>query len=368
MFGGVLMVIAFSAFIIIHEAGHYWAARATGMKATEFFLGFGPRLWSFRRGETEYGVKALPLGGYVRIAGMSLTEEVDPADLGRTYRDKPFWKKSVVVLSGVVLNFFTAFFLLFGLFWYSGVLKWTTEVDWVSPEISGVPTPAAEAGLVEGDVLEAIDGVVLTDWEEAVEVIMSRPGQTVTLTYIRDGLPNSVPVTLGSYHPRTGEGVGFLGVSPTVRRVSVGPITAAGQAIASEWAIVTGVLEAFSRIISPESLLELGGVLVGEEEVSQDIRPVSPIGLVRIGTQASELGLGNLVFILAVVNVTLGLFNSLPLYPLDGGHFAVALYEKVTGRPLSHRTLVPIAAMVLLFMLFLGVVAIVLDIVNPLTI
>ena len=363
------MVVAFSAFIIIHEAGHYWTARATGMKATEFFLGFGPRLWSFRRGETEFGVKALPLGGYVRIAGMSLAEEVDPADLGRTYRDKPFWKKSVVVLSGVALNFFTAFVLLFGLFWYLGERIGTTEVRSVRTEITGSqPTPAAEVGLVAGDVLEAIDGVVLTDWDRAVEIIRSRPGQTVTLTYIRDGFSYSVPVTLGSSHPGAGEGVGFLGVSPTTRRLPVGLVTVAGRALNTEWAMVTGILGSFSRIFSLESLVELGGVLVGNMEVSQDIRPVSPLGLITIGAQASELGSGHLILILAAVNVTLGLFNSLPLYPLDGGHFAVALYQKVTGRPLSHRTLLPIAAMVLLFMLFLGLVAVVLDIVNPLSI
>ena len=135
----------------------------------------------------------------------------------------------------------------------------------------------------------------------------------------------------------------------------------------AEWAIISGALDAIARIVRPGSLLELGGVLAGQSDVPEEIRPVSPIGLVRIGSQASELGIANLVFILAVVNVTLALFNSVPLYPLDGGHFAVALYEKVTGRRVDPRNLVPIAAVVILFMLFLGLVAIILDIVNPLT-
>lgn len=368
MVGGIMMVVAISAFIVVHEAGHYWAARATGMKATEFFLGFGPRLWSFRRGETEFGVKALLFGGYVRIAGMSIGEKIDPVDVGRTYREQPFWKKSVVVLSGVTLNLLTAFLLLFGLFWYSGAAESTTTVERVSPEISaGVPSPAAVAGVLDGDVMTAIDGVALDGWEQAVQLIMSRPGETVTLEVVRDGRPRSLTATLGSYHPQTGEAVGFLGVSPAARRVSIGPITAAGRAAMAEWAIITGALEAIARIVRPGSLLELGGVLAGQSDVPEEIRPVSPIGLVRIGSQASEVGIGNIVFILAVVNVTLALFNSVPLYPLDGGHFAVALYEKVTGRRVDHRNLVPIAAVVILFMLFLGLVAIILDIVNPLT-
>ena len=368
MVGGILMVVAISAFIVVHEAGHYFAARATGMKATEFFLGFGPRLWSFRRGETEFGVKALLFGGYVRIAGMGPGEEYDPTAAGRTYREQPFWKKSVVVLSGVTLNLLTAFLLLFGLFWYSGAAEWTTRVERVSPETSpGVPSPAAEAGLREGDVLAAIDGVTLDGWDQAVQVIMSRPGEEVTLEVVRDGRSLSLAATLGSFHPQTGEAVGFLGVSPEARRVSIGPITAAGQAVRAEWAIISGAFEAITRIVRPGSLVELGGVLAGRSDVSEEIRPVSPIGLVRIGSQASEVGFGNLVFILAVVNVTLALFNSVPLYPLDGGHFAVALYEKVTGRWVDHRNLIPVAAMVVLFMMFLGLVAIVLDIVNPLT-
>ncbi len=368
MLGGILMVLAISVFILIHEAGHFLAARATGMKATEFFLGFGPRIWSFRRGETEFGIKALPLGGYVRIAGMNDREKVDPQDLGRTYREQMLWKKSVVVLSGVVLNMVLAFLLLFGLFWFSGIAEATTTLARVSLEITeGIPSPAAEAGLREGDALVAIDGVELADWDHAVEVIMARPGKSVRIDLVRQGSPQTVTATLGSSHPVTGEAVGFLGVSPGSRRAPVGLFQAAGLAATVEWSIVTGTLDAIGRILQPDSLLELGGALVGRSDVSEEIRPVSPIGLVQIGTQVSQVGVGNLIFLLAVVNVTLAIFNSLPLYPLDGGHFAVALYEKVTGRSVDMRRLIPIAVAVVMLMVFLGLVAIVLDIVNPLT-
>ena len=368
MLGGILMVIAISALVIVHEAGHYLAAKATGMKATEFFLGFGPRIWSFRRGETEFGVKALPFGGYVRIAGMNDREQVDPAEVDRTYREQVFWKKSVVVLAGVTLNMVMAFLLLFGLFWASGIVELTTTVARVSPEVAdGTPSPAAEAGLRPGDTLMAIDGIQLADWDQAVEVIMARPGKSVTIDLIRAGQLRSMTTTLGSYHPVTGEPAGFLGVSPGARRVEVGPITSARLAVQTEWSIFTGTIEAVGRILKPASLVELGGALAGRSDVSDDIRPVSPIGLVQIGSQVARVGIGNLVFLLAVVNVTLAIFNSIPLYPLDGGHFAVALYEKLTGRAVDVRRLIPIAITVVVLMVFLGLVAIVLDIVNPLT-
>lgn len=368
MFGGILMVVAISIFVLIHEAGHFVAARATGMKATEFFLGFGPRIWSFRKGETEFGVKALPLGGYVRIAGMNDREVVHPSDLHRTYREQVFWKKSVVVLSGVTLNMVMAFLLLFGLFWASGVVEFTTTVGRVSPEISeGVASPAALGGLQDGDRLVAIDGVVLNGWDHAVSVIMARPGKSVTIDLLRAGRRQTIEVTLGSVHPATGEATGFLGVSPSAHRVSVSPARAGMLAASAEWSILTGTLEALSRIIRPESLAQLGGAMAGRNEVSDAIRPVSPIGLVQIGTQVARVGIGNVVFLLAVVNVTLAIFNSLPLYPLDGGHFAVALYEKITGRRVDPRRLIPVAVGVVMLMVFLGLVAVVLDIVDPLT-
>ena len=368
MVGGILMVVAISVFVLIHEAGHFLAARATGMKATEFFLGFGPRIWSFRRGETEFGVKALPLGGYVRIAGMNDRELVDPADIDRTYREQVFWKKSVVVLSGVALNMLMAFLLLFGLFWASGSVAFTTTVARVSPEVSeGVASPAAEAGLQAGDTLVAIDGVELAGWDHAVAVIMARPGKSVMIDLLRDGYPESIEITLGAFHPSTGEATGFLGVSPSTRRVPVGPIGAASLAASAEWSILTGTLEALGRIVRPASLAELGGALAGRTDVSDSIRPVSPIGLINLGTQVARVGIGNMVILLAVVNVTLAIFNSLPLYPLDGGHFAVAVYEKITGRRVDSRRLIPVAVTVVMLMVFLGLVAVVLDIVDPLT-
>ena len=367
MLGGVLMVLSLTVFIIVHEAGHYFTARATGMKATEFFVGFGPRLWSFRRGETEYGFKAFPLGGYVRIAGMDHREEIDPADADRAYRDQVFWRKSVVVLSGVTLNLITAFALLFAMFLISGDAEYSNVISRVGSLPDGSPSPAAEAGLREGDVITALDGVPVRDWWETAALISSWPNRTIAIDFTRDGSARSETVALASRPGSEGDEVGFLGISPQPRRASVSPLTAAGRAARMEWDVATGTVVSVGRILRPDSLLNLLGVLGGDRQVPDEIRLVSPIGLVQIGAQLERSGLVNLLALMAVVNITLAIFNSIPLYPLDGGHFAVALYEKVTGRRANTRKLFPVAAAVIGLVFFLGLVAVILDIVNPLS-
>ncbi len=132
--GGATVLLSIIFFVTAHEAGHFLAAKATGMKATEFFFGFGPKLASFKKGETEYGFKAIPLGGYVRIAGMNPLEEITPEDIGRTYREKKFWQKSVVVLAGVGTNFLIAYLMFAGINLAAGSEMLTTTIDQVVVE------------------------------------------------------------------------------------------------------------------------------------------------------------------------------------------------------------------------------------------
>lgn len=365
MLGAFLSVAAIVFFVLAHEAGHFFAAKATGMKVTEFFFGFGPKIWSFRKGETEYGFKVIPFGGYVKIVGMSPLEEVPPEDLGRTYREKEFWKKSVVVLSGVAMNFLIAYLMFFGLDLAQGMPAPTNEVAVVVDTLDGeVPTPAASAGIQPGDVIVAVDGVSTETWDQVAAALASRPGETVTLTVLRDGRTVDLTATLSARDPNSGEVKGFLGVSPVQIREPIGVFTAAGIAGRQVTASVGFTFEALGNLVRPENLSTLAGGLVGQN-VPDEIRPVSPIGIAQLGSQADQIGIANFIGLLASVNIILGTLNVLPLYPLDGGHFAVALYEKVTGRRADLRKLAPIAAMVIAFVAFLGLVAIVLDIVNP---
>ena len=367
MIGGIGGVLAIIFFVTAHELGHFVAAKAVGMKATEFFFGFGPRLWSFRRGETEYGVKLFPLGGYVRIVGMNPLEEVAPEDLGRTYREQPFWAKSVVVLAGVGTNFLLAYLLFGGVLLANGITEVSTVVEEVVPTLSnGDQSPAVLAGLRPGDRIVAIDGEATPDWETVASILSTRPNQEVVITVERDGQTQDLVADLASRaHPDTGTTVGFLGVAPSVATRSVG-VVEAGQLAGRQLATAVGLtFDVLGRIVQPETLARLAGVLVGNTDVPDDIRPVSPIGIGQIGSQVEEFGVASFLVLLAAVNVMLATLNVLPLYPLDGGHFAVALYEKLSGRTADVRVLAPVAALVIALVGFLGLVAIVLDIVNP---
>lgn len=367
MIGGLIGILAIVVFVTAHEAGHFLAAKATGMKATEFFFGFGPRLWSFRRGETEYGVKAIPAGGYVRIVGMNPFEEVAPEDVGRTYREKPFWQKSVVVLAGVGMNFLLAFLMFWGLIVGIGITEPEPVVNAVIETVDGETTAAAAAGLQEGDRIVGVNGVPYEDWEEISATLAANPDTEILLTVQRDGETLDIPVTLGTRTvPEVGE-TGFLGVEATLTERSAGFFESIGLAGREVWANVGLTFEVIGRLVQPESLARLAGVFVGETDVPDDIRPVSPIGVANIGSQVDTLGVARYVGILASINVILATFNIIPLLPLDGGHFAVALWQKVTGREPDVRKLVPVAVAVIILFTFLGLAAMILDIVNPIS-
>ncbi len=187
------MVFAVAGMIFLHELGHYVMARRAGMKVTEFFLGFGPRIWSFHRGETEYGLKVIPLGAYVKIIGMNNLDEVDPADEARTYRQASYPARIGVAVAGSVMHFIIAIVCLFGLLAFIGL---PDEDRW---EVTGVVegSAAEQAGLVEGDRLLAIDGVELTNFVDLIEVVRPLAAQDVTLTVERDGATIELPATIG---------------------------------------------------------------------------------------------------------------------------------------------------------------------------
>jgi membrane-associated protease RseP (regulator of RpoE activity) len=365
--GGLVVFVGIIVMIMVHEAGHFVAAKAVRMKATEFFFGFGPKLWSTQKGETEYGVKAIPLGGYVRIVGMNPYEEVDAGDEGRTYREKPFWQKSVVVLAGVASHFIVAFLMFLLVASIIGISEPTTTVLSVRQTLEdGSPTPAAAAGVTVGDRILSIDGIAVDEWFALVDEIEARPGQTVELEIVRPDASVSLMATLASLPDGDGGSQGFLGVEPTRRTVRVGllaGVAESGQAIGEAtvasaqglWRLVAG----FGDLVT--------AVVTGNTDSIQDERPASPIGLIRIGAETQQFGIAFTIELLALVNVFVGLFNVIPVYPLDGGHFSVALYEKIRGRPADVRKLVPVAAVVVLFMVLLGVLAIYLDITNPFT-
>ena len=371
MAGGFVVFIALVLFIVAHEAGHYFAAKATGMKVTEFFLGFGPRIWSFKRGETEYGIKPIPFGAYVKVIGMSSIDEVEPEDEDRTYRSKPFWAKSLVVLSGIGANFLIAYLIFFGLALIQGepvivdgeLVETTTIGAVVDEDASGEPTTAANLGLAEDDTIVAIDGRLTPEWDDLVAALESRAGEPIEVTVDRDGEELVLTGVLGT-RVVDGQERGFLGISPAplTEQLTVGEATVDAGSQFVEAVRFTFV--SFGRLLQLDSLGQLFGGIFGGE-VDDDVRPVSLVGVVQIGSQADEVGVATIALILAIINVVLGIINGLPLFPLDGGHFAVALYEKLSGRTADVRKLIPVAVIVIAFISIFGLAAIILDIVQP---
>jgi membrane-associated protease RseP (regulator of RpoE activity) len=370
MLGGFAAAAAIILFVTAHEAGHFFAAKATGMKVTEFFFGFGPRIWSKRRGETEYGVKLLPLGGYVRIIGMNPLEEVAPADMGRTYREKLFWEKSVVVLAGVGMNFLIAFLLFYGIVLANGVSEPLPVVDEVvetaTIDEETVPTPAAAAGMREGDVILAIGNHRIETWADVETALVEVGAGPTEVVVDRGGEEVILDVGLVERELVDGTtGTRYLGLAPVIETSEPGIFGAVGVAGSQVWQGIGFTFQAIGDMIKPSSLAQYVGVLAGDTDVDDEIRPVSPIGIVNIGTQTESAAA--FLGVLAFVNVILATINLLPLFPLDGGHFAVALYEKVSGREANVRRLAPIAAAVIGLFAFLGFVAIILDIVDPIS-
>ncbi len=358
------LIVGIIAMIMLHEAGHFIAARRAGMKASEFFVGFGPRLWSFRRGETEFGVKAIPAGGYVRILGMSNLEEVDPADEPRAYRNGSTKNRLVVVMAGVTVNAILAFFLFFIVIAGQGRVAEgpSTTISQVTKD-----SAAATAGLRDGDTITAVDGRVIKDWDQLVRAFESLGGATAIFTVQRGRSVVELEAT-----PQTRKGKGFLGISPTTAFRDVGVLAAVPETFRAMGDITVGTAEGLGRLFSPSGVAEYSKNFTGNAPKAgtpaADARPRSLVGIIDQGSSIIDGNIWALLWLLGGISLILALFNTIPLLPFDGGHAAVVVYEWVASKVMrrnvrvDYRKLMPVVAVVLIVFLTLGLSAMFLDI------
>ena len=387
--GGVILMIT------IHELGHYVTARWAGMKATEFFLGFGPKLWSTQRGETEYGVKLIPAGAYVRIIGMNNLEEVAPEDEPRSYRQQSFPKRLLVVLAGPGTHFLQALIIVFILLAVAGVPGGSIangQSQWVVDEVTA-DSAASGAGLQPGDWVVSFDGHEVSTFDDLTSLIRATEiGDQVPMVVVRDGERFETTAEIGP-RPRDLEqqgsaaGTPFLGIGPTAAPdEKLGVVDALIATPRETGEITWEAVSALGRFFSPSGLESFAdSVSEGGEQSSQpaqspsagsqdenqnDGRLLSIYGAIRIGAALGEQGWALLLMFFLSINIFVGLINLVPLLPFDGGHAAVAIYERIRSRRGQQyhadvAKLMPLVYAVFMGLVVLGLTAFYLDLVNP---
>ena len=350
-FGIVLFALGICVSIALHEAGHMVAAKSFGMKVRRYFVGFGPRMFSFRRGETEYGVKWIPLGGFCDIAGMTALDEVTADEAPRAMWRYKVWKRTVVMVAGSFTHFVIGFIVLYLLATTMGlpnvfrtptvgeisqcVQSSDTRAEFANPNCQpDSPAPARESGLQTGDVVVAMEGEATETFTEVIDRIQHSSGPT-RMTVRRDGetLQLSVDVARVRHPVPAGDGpdaenkmvtTGAIGAS-FASQLTYGPGEAVGATVAYTGDVFHQVWKGLLHI--PEKVPEVVAAAFGKDV---DQRPVSVVGASRIGGQLAEAGLWSMfLLLLANLNFFVGLFNMVPLLPLDGGHVAVTWYERV---------------------------------------
>jgi membrane-associated protease RseP (regulator of RpoE activity) len=394
LIGWVIFLVALLFSVMLHETGHFVMAKKFGMKATRYFVGFGPTLWSTKRGETEYGIKALPFGGFVKIIGMhSLDDVEDPADEPRSFRRQSAWRRIVVLCAGSFMHFVLAFLLIFGLALGIGISNEnTTQLGTVSKCVAANTTqlndgtctasdqasPAKLAGLRVGDEVTAFNGKPVSNWTQLGDAIRKAPASSAAdITVKRDGKTLTLHATLATVSGRSGA---YLGISPALVFQVVNPVRAAQYAGSAIGQVLVGSVKAVGAL--PGALPKLfskdrGSTAAGQ--VSSVVGAAEATGAAVAANVGWQYKVSFVLLLIASLNIFVGAFNMLPLLPLDGGHVAVVVWERIRawfarlrGRPdpglVDMTKLLPVSFSIFMVLMFFGIALVLADIVNPVNI
>ena len=372
LLGIIAFALALLLSVMIHEFGHYLTAKRFDMKVTEFFLGFGKRIWSFTRGETEFGIKAIPAGGYCRIEGMTPRDVMPAGEESRAFFGASTTRKLIVLGAGSFAHFVIGFLLIFSIFFGVGVNTLLSDVTRVSPN-----SAAAAAGFLPGDKIVAIDGVEVTDWYQDSRAIALSQGRQLTFTVERDGREISIAAAPTYFESEKRYVLGVVTKIGNQREGFISSLTESAQATALL------IRESVKALVAlPTKVPQLIRQTFGNEERDPN-GLVGVVGAARVSGDAVSSNklnnterLGTFILLIASLNIFVGLFNLLPLLPLDGGHMAVAIadeirafYARLRGKPrpagIDVNVLTPITMTVFVVLAVLTAVLLIADIFNP---
>lgn len=377
LLGILAFIFALLFSVMVHEFGHYLTARRFGMRVSEFFLGFGKRIWSLQRGETEFGIKAIPAGGYCRIEGMTPDDEMPDGESHRAFYLASSAKKLIVLGAGSFLHFILGYLLLLLLLAGVGVSQVLPVIDTVSAK-----SAAAAAGFQKGDEIIAIDGDRSTDWQNQLDKIRNSKGRDLTFTIKRDGIEQQIIAAPRMTDIDDGTSRYVLGIINEFGTKRIGFIKSVTSAADLTWSFTTASAKALIQL--PIKIPALWGQTFGGEKRDEN-GLVGIVGVARVSGQAAASGelstserIGTFILIVASLNIFVGLFNLLPILPLDGGHMAVAIADEIRAfiarlrgraRPagIDVKVLTPVTTVVFVILALLTVLLLIADIFNPIS-
>jgi regulator of sigma E protease len=342
IFQYILAIIGLSLIIIVHEFGHFLAAKFSGIYVEEFFVGIGPKIFKRKsKGGTTYGISAIPVGGYNKLLGMDRSEAVPAGMEEKAFHGKSFFKKFLVCISGSGFNIIFAVILIM-IFLSMGVWAPSTTIEYIQPD-----SPADISGFEKADEVVALNGRKIESWDDFSDITKEYPGQEVNYTIMRDEKEMEINAELENI-----DGQGFLGISPLYVKERLGFFEIVKESFRILWDVCVFLVKAV-------------GMLFRGELSFSEARPVSPVGVVSIIQQSVKMGFQDFIFFVALVSIMLGFGNLLPILPLDGGNIVLVAVESIRKKPIPRKLFEIFNSIGIFILISILLIGFIFDIISP---